>query len=300
MLSPDVRIARIAARQYGVFTYDQALSCGFTARAIAYRVKVGRWRRCHRGVYRIAGTEPSFPAQVLAAVLAGGAGATASFSTAAVLYKVEAFRPSTIEVTVPKRRSARLNGVVVHHIDLPASDKAETMKIPVSSPPRTVIDLASTLPEDDLEDALHFFVRKRMVDPQALKVRVEGMNGRRGARRLLKLLRGLTAENVSGSGRENAVRRLLVRSGIEPPVRQFVITDEDGRFVARPDLSYPQHRIYIEYDGGHHAAPKQRARDLERQNQLSGLGWRPLIFIDTDLKKPPSAIASKVRRAMGA
>jgi very-short-patch-repair endonuclease len=299
MHSPDVLIARVAARQFGVFTFDQAVVCGFTAQTIAYRVKWGRWRRLHRGVYMLIGTDPSFTTHALAATLAAPE-AVASFSTAAVLYRVEGFRPGPIEISVPRRRSARLNRATVHRIDLPRCDKTEVSRIPITTPSRTIIDLASDLDADQLEDAVHWFVRKRMVDARKLEERVESMErrGRRGTAKLLKLLRGLTFENVSGSGWENKVRRLLVRSDFKEPVRQFVIADEHGIFVARPDLSYPTHRVYIEYDGAHHMDPKQRARDLERQNQLSALGWRPLVFIDADFKKPPSAIVAKVRRAM--
>lgn len=300
MLSPDVRIARIAARQYGVFTFDQALACGFTPDTIAYRLKTGRWRRLHRAVYLLVGTEMSFMTRAQGGVLAGGPAAVTSFLTAGVLYQAEGLRPSMIEITVPTSRSARIKDLVVHHVDLPRADKAEVMRIPVTTPSRTIIDLASSLEDDPLEDALHSFVRRRMVDPGALEERVQSMRrkGLSGPKKLLKLLQGLTFDNVSGSGRENKVRRLLVRAGVEAPTRQFTITDEYGNFVARPDLCYPNHRVYIEYDGGHHMEPKRRARDLERQNQLSAIGWRPLVFIDADFKKPPAAIVAKVRRSM--
>lgn len=130
MLSPDVRIARIAARQYGVFTYDQALSCHFTADMIAYRLKVGRWQRLHRGVYLLVGTEVTFTTRVLGAVLAAGEGAVASFATAGALYVVEDFRPGRVEVTVPRRTSPDLRPVFVHRVDLPTSDKAQVQRVP--------------------------------------------------------------------------------------------------------------------------------------------------------------------------
>ena len=300
MLSPDVRIARIAARQHGVITFAQALACGFTPRMVAYRVETGRWRRLHRRVYVLIGTDGGFMTQTLAAVLAAGPETVSSFVSAGVLFQVEGLRPGAVEITVPRGRSARLGSVVVHRVDLPHLDKTKVMGIPVTTPSRTIIDLASVLDDDPLEDALHGFVRRRMVEPRTLEARVERMRGkgRTGAKRLFKLLQGLTIENVSGSGWENKVRRVLVRSGVEEPTRQFTITDEHGNFVARPDLSYPACRVYIEYDGGHHMEPKHRARDLDRQNQLSGLGWRPLTFIDADFKKSPAAIVTKVRRAI--
>jgi hypothetical protein len=48
--TPDVVIARLAARQHGMVTRDQLLSAGLNADAIAYRLKVGRLHRVHRGV----------------------------------------------------------------------------------------------------------------------------------------------------------------------------------------------------------------------------------------------------------
>jgi hypothetical protein len=171
--------------------------------------------------------------------------------------------------------------------------------IPVTAPTRTLIDLASVLDDDALEDALHDAVRRKLVQPRTLEARLESMQrrGRTGTGNLLRLVRGLTPGNVSGSRWENKVRRLLVRSGLPEPVRQYVITDEHGVFVARPDLAYPENRLYIEYDGKQHERPRQRDDDLDRQNRLSAVGWRPLRFVDTDFKKPPEAIVAKVTNA---
>lgn len=188
----------------------------------------------------------------------------------------------------------------MHHTELPRTDVTSIARLPVTTPLRTIMDLAGVLDDDPLEDALHSLVRRRIVDAGALEARLLSMErkGRRGLGRLLNLVRGLTFENVSGSCYENKVKRLLTRAGLPEPVRQFVVTDEHGNFVARPDLSYPAHRVYIEYDGQHHMNPKQRVRDLDRQNDLSAVGWRPLVVIDEDFKKPPSAMVTKVRGAL--
>jgi very-short-patch-repair endonuclease len=101
---------------------------------------------------------------------------------------------------------------------------------------------------------------------------------------------------VPGSGWENKLGRALERDGLPKLIRQHVVRDERGVFVARVDLAYPDKRLYIEFDGSQHADPRQRKTDLDRQNRLSALGWRPLRFIDTDLRTL-TAISSKVRAA---
>ena len=113
---------------------------------------------------------------------------------------------------------------------------------------------------------------------------------------MLGLVRKRTTKTAAGSGWENKLRRALERAGLPEPVRQHVVFDEHGAFIARVDLAYPDKRLYVEYDGSQHADPRQRAKDLERQNRLSGIGWRPLRFIDDDLRTS-AAIVSKVRNA---
>ena len=120
--------------------------------------------------------------------------------------------------------------------------------------------------------------------------------GRDGLGVLLRLVRKRTTSNVSGSSWENKVRRAIVRAGLPEPARQFVIRDQRGAFVARVDLAYPEHRLYIEYDGDQHLDPRQRAKDRDRQNRLSAVGFRPLRFVDEDLRSP-AAIVVKVREA---
>jgi very-short-patch-repair endonuclease len=299
MTSPDARSARLAARQHGVITLEQALSCGVTADQIDYRVRTRRWRRVHRGVYTIAGAPERFEGRLLAAVFAGGRYAVASDSSAGALYRFDAIEPGALEITVPKRQSGRIAGVRVHHRDLPRTDVASITGIPVTTPIRTVIDLAAALPIDSLEDVLHDAVRRHLVRPVDLvhRLTAEPRRGRRGIGSLIELARSITSRTAAGSRWENKVRRAIERAGLPPLARQHVINDGQGNFVAKVDLAYPEARLYIEYDGGHHAAPRQRAADLDRQNRLSTLGWRPLRFIDADFKRPVAFLVEKVRDA---
>src|SRR3954464_10183902 len=68
----DAVLARLAAPQHGMVTRDQLVSAGLNADAIAYRLKVGRLHRVHRGVYAVGHLPPSPHARAMAAVLACG------------------------------------------------------------------------------------------------------------------------------------------------------------------------------------------------------------------------------------
>jgi hypothetical protein len=50
-------------RQRGVLTGAQALDAGLTDKAIAVRLRSGRWQRLHTGVYAAFSGEPSRDAQ---------------------------------------------------------------------------------------------------------------------------------------------------------------------------------------------------------------------------------------------
>ena len=294
MPTPDQLIARLAERQHGVFTFDQALSCGFTPRMVQARVEIGRWVRVHKGVYRLAGSVRTFEQRTMARVLACGPGAVAFRRTAARLFDVEDSDTEMVEVAVDRSRAPKL---AHRSATLVRSDRTTIGVIPVTKPDRVIIDLSGVLDAEPLEDALDDLVRRRLVRPRRLEARLRDLP-RRGCKQLgllLELVSIRTTSNVSGSKRESIVRRALNRAGLPEPVRQFRIYDADGCFIARPDLSYPERRLYIEYAGGHHDTPRRSQADLDRQNKLSALGWLPLVFTKAALRRPMSELVELVR-----
>src|SRR5260221_6848511 len=84
--APDLRIAAVAAQQYGVFSASQAAGLGFSRDAMHHRVRTGRWGRMHRGVYRLAGSPPSWEQSLIAAWLARGIWAGLSHATTGRLH----------------------------------------------------------------------------------------------------------------------------------------------------------------------------------------------------------------------
>ena len=77
---------------------------------------------------------------------------------------------------------------------------------------------------------------------------------------------------------ETRLRLVLIAGRLPWPVTQYRVTSPDGRFVARLDLAYPQHRLGVEYEGDHHRGRHAYQRDLRRVNALRACGWTVLRF----------------------
>lgn len=102
------------------------------------------------------------------------------------------------------------------------------------------------------------------------------------------------------SPKETETRLLLVRHGFPEPAVQFEVF-EGRRLVARIDLSYPDLKIAIEYEGdGHRTDPQQWRRDIQRQRELEDLGWIVIRLTQDDLTDGSEALLARIRRAVDA
>ena len=117
---------------------------------------------------------------------------------------------------------------------------------------------------------------------------------RRGGRGLVNL-RAVAgwAEPKSESPMETRLRMVLILGGLARPEAQVPIYDLDDRFVGRPDLYYPEHRLGLEYDGGVHR--ESLAEDNRRQNRLLEAGVTLLRFTAGDVLSRPAMVVAQVR-----
>lgn len=178
----------LARRQHGLLTWSQLIELGFTAHAIKHRVAKGRLRRVHPAVYTVGWGEPSAERTWMAAVLACGHGAVLSHSSAAALWEIgrAAAKP---EVTVPAHRRPHPAGVRAHRsATLQAEDATVHCGIPVTTPIRTLIDLATRLSSSSLEAAINAADKRDLVDPDGLRAAIESRAGQRGVPHLRRVL----------------------------------------------------------------------------------------------------------------
>jgi hypothetical protein len=94
---------------------------------------------------------------------------------------------------------------------------------------------------------------------------------------------------------ETRLRLLIVLSGLPEPAIGHVVLDSDGGWLAKPDLSYPELKIAIEYDGHHHLKDaRQWQRDIRRRENLERAGWRVRVITAADLLTAPATILARI------
>jgi hypothetical protein len=200
----DARLAAIAVTQGGVFTRAQATGAGLGAKQIERRVRAGVWHRMLPGVYRHAGAPVSGGAQQWAVILWAGPGSALSHTTAAAIWRVPVPPAPFPEVLLPATRAPRRAGVTVHRTTrLRAVDVVRVHGLPVTTPVRTIVDLAAVLAAADLRVALEHAFARGLVTVRAVGTGLDeiGSVGRPGSARLRMLLTGFGSGTVRPSAR---------------------------------------------------------------------------------------------------
>jgi hypothetical protein len=183
----DTVIARLAARQHGVVALWQLTALGVSTSGISRRVADGRLRRVHQGVYAVGPLDRR--GYWMAAVLACGERALLSHRDAAMLWSLRRTSRTAVDVTAPGTRRRRRPRITVHgSTELHPDDRAEVDGIPVTSVPRTLLDLAEVVPAEHLRRAYEAAERRELLDMRAVHELIARSNGRRGLSALLALL----------------------------------------------------------------------------------------------------------------
>jgi hypothetical protein len=151
--TPDVWIARLAARQHGVVSVPQLLASGLTYEGVRRRMRMGRLHGIHRGVYAVGHRNLSHHGWWMAAVLACGEGAVLSHRSAAMNWGLLKAKRGSVDVTVPGTGGrSRRKGIRVHR-STSLTPKTATIRrgIPTTKPERTILDLRRVLDRAELQ-----------------------------------------------------------------------------------------------------------------------------------------------------
>lgn len=94
---------------------------------------------------------------------------------------------------------------------------------------------------------------------------------------------------------ETRLRLLLVLAGLPEPVVNHIEYAGDGRWLRRFDLSYPDLKVAVEYDGRQHAeSRRQWERDVERREELDTDGWRLVVVLSKGIYREPATTLDRV------
>ncbi len=295
--APEEQSRRPAGPAERPFTITRPFSAAQARQAgISRRQLTGRsFRRLVQGIYVSADIVPGAAVMARAALLATGDDrAVASHHTAALLWGGVVPHHHLVHTTVPAGGvRLRRDGVHVHAGD---RDVRVLRGVPVTAPADTFLDLASVLGLVDLVVLGDSLVGRGVVTPAELVAAASSTRrGARTARRAAALVR----EGVD-SAMESRSRMLILLAGLPEPVVNYTIYDDAGRVWLRLDLSYPELRLAVEYDGRQHAeSTRQWERDVGRREELDGLGWRLVVLLAKDIYRTPEATLARICAALG-
>ena len=237
----------------------------------------------------------------MAACLAAGPRASASFRSAAQLHTYPGVAPpGGPEITVYGDGSRRLDGVVGHRSDLlhPA-DLCTVHGVPTTSPARTIVDLGRYVSGFVLGMTLDYAKRRHLCSYEDVAECLEriGGRGRPGTAHLRSLLPPrLTGRICAGdSGFEVRVSEAMIAGCLPPFVQQLEVA-VDGR-VFFIDIASPEQRVGIEVMGMLHSDPGAPVRDADRANLLTRAGWMLYeAWPGTDLARLATLVRGAIAR----
>jgi hypothetical protein len=289
----DEGIEVVIHDQHRIVSRVQLLAAGWSDADIRRRRRGRRWRTVHPGVYATHTGPIGYDEQLMAALLYAGPEAAWSHYTAAEqfgLIKPDDRRP--VYLAIPWRRRVRPRPNVVIVRDRHWEERLAAAVPPRTRPEQAVLDIVGI--SRSLEDAAAMVAEAcqsgRVSADQILRALVDRRQVRHGA-----ALGPILADVATGSHSLLELRYLrdVERAhGLPSGHRQRAV---DNEFT---DIAYARFGFVVELDGRFHFAPRQRWRDLERDNRAALRSELTLRYGWLDVTRRPCAAAVQVLQVM--
>lgn len=283
-------LARIARRQHGLVTRKQLLAAGVSKEEIRRRIKKGALLVVHRGVYRVGHKAPSIEARYLAAVLACGDGAVLSGEAAGYLWGLVKGTAPPPEVTAPRRRKVR--GVRTRHARRGEIEATTWRGIPITTVPRTLVDLSSLPQLEDLARACHEAGVLHRTTPRQVEQVLAKRPNTPGAKQLRKVMHGDVHVTLSRLERKFVQR--LKENALDLPITN---KSADGR---RVDCRWPEHKLTVELDSyRYHSSRHAWELDRRREREAHARGDDFRRYTPYDVFDAPEQMLAELRGLLG-
>jgi hypothetical protein len=274
----------------------QLVNLGHSVDAILEWAEVGRLHRIHRGVYAVGHRRLTWHSHCWAAVLAAepdeGAAwrVVASHFSAAYLWGLLRYRPDVMHVTAPTRRRAKRRFVVHFSSILAEEDRGVRQGHPVTSVPRTLMDLAIRARPDQIDGYLERAEERELLDVRPIEdllARAGGHRGRGPLSRALAIYR--PDPTFTRSKFERRFRHFVKAAGLPAPSMNFNAAGFEL------DAYWPELRFGVELDLYEtHGSRAAFERDRRRQEELKLVGIETIRITAPRLKREPRQVITNL------
>lgn len=279
----------LAKRDHHVIDAGELMALGYSRSAIKHRVKTGRLHAKGPGVYAVGSPHLTRYGRWMVAIKGCGAGSVLSFLSAAVLWGIWKKEPPDISVTVPRNRRPRRSGVKLSRRDLPAADVTRRRGLPVTTILRTLIDLATILSGDELEDAVAEADARELIRLDVLRHQLEGRTERGAA--ILRELLDRHALILPASRLERLLPPLAAQAGLPKLQMQTQLGS------SRVDFYEATLGLVIECNGlRYHRTQLQQAEDAARKHAHAIAGRTPIDLTHHQIAHMPDYVVETLRR----
>ena len=292
----DERMAAIAALQRGLVSRRQLVAAGIGGSSIGRMLATGSlWPR-HQGVYSVGCSIEVPLARETAALLAVGPNAMLSHQSAALVWGICRERPddAPVDVLIGPRRRTRRDGIAAHRTNrLERAEIRVHERLPVTSPARTLRDIAGTVTMRELERALDEALIRRIVRLQQLRDTVERDKGRRGGPILGALLEHRHNPTITRSQAEERMLEIIRAGGLPEPETNVRLNGYEVDFLWR------EQRLIVEIDGyAYHSSRSAFERDRAKDGTMAATGYLVLRFTWLQMEHERYVVVVRLAQAL--
>lgn len=292
----DARIHDLAADQHGVVARSQLLAADVSAGAVDHRLRKGTLRPAHRGVYTTGPVAARYRRE-MAALLACGPRAALSDRTAGGVWGMTPppQEEEPVDVVAPRTVRGPASGVRLHRRTVRSDEIVQRHGLALTTPARTILDLASGLDPYALERALSRALRRELFTCDDVRSILLRHPRRRGCRSLRDLLDDTSGPALTRSEAEARLLALLRKAGVPRPRSNAVV------WGLEVDFLWPDHNVVVEVDGfAFHSHRSAFENDRERDLILAGEGLTVIRVTWRQIHDQPYRLVARLCMALGA
>ena len=284
----------MSTRQFGPVAHCQLAGLGISADQIKNFLRRQRLHVIYRGVYTLGHRHLDRNGLLMAAALACGPGAVLSHRTAGYLWSLIGFRVP-IQVTARTRVRSRPGFVARRSRTLADADRVIRSGLPVTTLPRTLIDLASVLDPDRLRNAYEEADRLHRLSLSELIGQCDRSPGRRGVGHLRRWTLAAAAPTPGKTELERLVIKVCDEHGLPRPETNVTVEGYEA------DALWPRSKVIVEADSFEfHRSCAAFERDRVRDIQHRLAGYTVVRLTHRRLTEEPEQVAEELRQLLAA